>query len=80
MRGNRFWPVSATRARGIVAGRAKLEGALRYTGKALGVQTLQALAVLYPFTFDQPLAYLVANSPTLEVQADGSGNLCVALN
>ena len=56
-----------------------LEGALRYTGKALGVQTLQALAVLYPFTFEQPLGYLVANSPTLEVQADGSGNLCMAL-
>jgi hypothetical protein len=28
---------------------------------------------------EQPLGYLVANSPTLEVQADGSGNRWVTV-
>jgi hypothetical protein len=51
-----------------------VEAALRYTGKAVSVPTLQSMAVIYPFVLDQPLAYVVSNSSTLELRSEGSSN------
>lgn len=56
-----------------------VEAALRYTGKAVSVPSLQSMAVIYPFVLDQPLAYVVSNSPTLELRSEGSHNQFVAL-
>ncbi len=56
-----------------------VEAALRYTGKAVSVPTLQSMAVIYPFVLDQPLAYVVSNSPSLELRTEGSSNQFVAL-
>lgn len=56
-----------------------IEAALRYHGKAMALPTLQSTAPLYPFTFDQPLGYVTATSPTLEVRSEGPGNQLVAL-
>ena len=56
-----------------------VEAALHYQQKPMPLATLQSLAVIYPFIFDQPLAYLVSNSPTLEVRAEGSSDQFVAL-
>lgn len=56
-----------------------VEAALRYTGKAVSVPTLQSMAVIYPFVLDQPLAYVVSNSPILELRSEGSSNQFVAL-
>ncbi len=44
-----------------------VEAVPRYTGKAVSVPTLQSMAVIYPFVLDTPLAYVVSNSPTLEL-------------
>lgn len=56
-----------------------IEAALRYTGKAMSVVTLQSSAVLYPFSFDQPLAFVASKSPALELRADGSRSQIVAI-
>ena len=56
-----------------------VEAVLRYTGKAVAVPTLQSMAVIYPFVLDQPLAYVVSNSPILELRSEGSSNQFVAL-
>lgn len=56
-----------------------IEAALRYTGKGMSVATLQSSAVLYPFSLDQPLAFVVSRSPALELRADGSRSQVVAL-
>lgn len=56
-----------------------IEAAIRYTGKAMSVATLQSSAVLYPFSLDQPLAFVVSRSPTLELRADGSRSQIVAI-
>lgn len=56
-----------------------IESALRYHGKAIALATLQSTAALYPFSFDQPIGYVMSNSPTLEVRSEGPGNLLVAL-
>jgi hypothetical protein len=56
-----------------------VEAALRYQRKAISLATLQSVAVIYPFALDQPLGYLLSNSPTLEVRSEGSGNQFVAL-
>jgi len=37
------------------------------------------MAVIYPFVLNQPLAYVVSNSPKLELRAEGSSNQFVAL-
>ena len=55
------------------------EAALRYAGKAVSVPALQSMAVIYPFVLDQPLAYVLSNSPTLELRSEGSSNQFVAL-
>jgi len=56
-----------------------VEAALRYQGKAISLATLQSLAVLYPFPFDQPLGYVMSNSPMLEVRSEGPNHQFVAL-
>ena len=56
-----------------------IEAALRYTGKAISVATLQSTAVIYPFVLDQPIGYLASNSPILEVRSEGPSNQFVAL-
>lgn len=56
-----------------------VEAALRYTGKSVSVPSLQSMAVIYPFVLNQPLAYVVSNSPKLELRAEGSSNQFVAL-
>lgn len=56
-----------------------VEAALRYTGKALPVPTLPSLPVIYPFILDQPLAYVLSNSPFLELRSEGPSNQFVAL-
>ena len=56
-----------------------IEAALRYHGKAMALATLQSTAALYPFSFDQPLGYVVLNSPTLELRSEGPSNQFVAL-
>ena len=69
-------PTTLTNDRAVVW---LLEAALRYTGKPMSVPTLQSMAVIYPFVLDQPLAYVVSNSPTLELRSEGSNNQFVAL-
>jgi hypothetical protein len=56
-----------------------IEAALRYTGKAIPVATLQSAAVIYPFVLEQPLGYVCANSASLELRSEGPSNQFVAL-
>lgn len=56
-----------------------LEGALRYTGKAMPVASLQSLAAVYPFTLDQSLAHVLSSNPALELRAEGPSNQVLAL-
>lgn len=56
-----------------------VEAALRYHGKAISLATLPALAVIYPFTLDRPLAYLISHSPKLEFRSAGAGHQYVGL-
>ena len=56
-----------------------MEAALRYSGKAVPVATLQSMAVIYPFVLNQPLGYVASNSPMLEVRSEGPSNQFVAL-
>jgi hypothetical protein len=56
-----------------------IEAALRYRGKAIALSTLQSTAALYPFTFDLPLAYVIANCEALELRSEGSSQQFVAL-
>lgn len=56
-----------------------VEAALRFAGKAMPVPSLQSMAAIYPFVLDQPLAYVLSNSPSLEMRSEGSSNQFVAL-
>lgn len=56
-----------------------VEAALRYTCKAVPVATLQSMAVIYPFSFDQSLAYVLSNRPKLELRSEGPSKQFVAL-
>lgn len=56
-----------------------IEAALRYSGKAVSVASLPALAVIYPFVLDRPLGYVASNSPMLELRSEGAGHQSVAL-
>jgi hypothetical protein len=56
-----------------------IEAALRYTGKAMSVTTLESSAVLYPFSLKKPLAFIVSRNPALEIRADGSVGQMVAI-
>lgn len=56
-----------------------VEAAIRFTGKALAVQSIQSMAVLYPFAFDHSLAYAVSVSKNLELRSEGLNVHYVAL-
>ncbi len=56
-----------------------VEAVLRYHRKAISLGSLQSLAVMYPFVLDQPLGYLISNSPMLDVRSEGSSNQFVVL-
>lgn len=56
-----------------------IEAALRYIGKPVSVPALQSLPVLFPFIFSRPLAYVVSNSPNLDLRSEGPSNQFVAL-
>lgn len=56
-----------------------IEAALRYAGKHVSVPSLQSLPVLFPLALTRPLAYVVSNSPNLELRSDGPSNHFVAL-
>ena len=56
-----------------------IEAAVRYAGKPVAVASLQSLPVLFPFNLTRPLAYVVSNSPNLELRSEGPSNQVVAL-
>jgi len=56
-----------------------IEAVLRFHGKAIAAATLPSLSVLYPFSFDQSLAYIVSKSPMLELRSEGANQQFVAL-
>jgi len=56
-----------------------IEGAVRYLGKAVSVDALQSLPVLFPFELDRPITYILSNTPTLEVRSEGGMNQVVRL-
>ncbi len=56
-----------------------VEAALHYAGKAVSVGSLPSMAALYPFVLDQPLAYVLSNSRTLELRSEGSSDRFVGL-
>ncbi len=56
-----------------------IEAAVRYTGKPVSVPTLQSLPVLFPFTLTRPLAYVISNSPNLDLRSEGPSSQFVAL-
>lgn len=56
-----------------------IEAAVRYTGKVVSVTTLQTMSVLYPFTLDGSLTYVVANSSNLELRSEGLSSQFVAI-
>jgi len=51
-----------------------IEAALRYTGKAVAVPTVQSLPVMFPFTLTRSLAYVMSNSPNLDLRSEGPSN------
>lgn len=57
-----------------------VEAALRYHGKALALASLQSTAALFPFSFDQPLGYVVSKSSALELRSEGPSHQFVALS
>ncbi|HKT30373.1 hypothetical protein [Dyella sp.] len=56
-----------------------IEAAVRYAGKPVSVTSLQSLPVLFQFILTRPLAYVVSNSPTLDLRFEGPSNQFVAL-
>lgn len=56
-----------------------VEAALRYGGKPVTVTTIGSIAVIYPFVLSQSLAYVVSNSPALELRSEGSTDHIVGL-
>lgn len=56
-----------------------IEAALRYSGKAISVPALSSQAVLYPFTLDQSLGYLVSRSQNFIVHSQGPSSQSVYL-
>lgn len=56
-----------------------IEAALRCTGKPVSLMALQSLPILYPYTFTQPLGYIVSNCDSLVLRTEGPTNQFVAL-
>ena len=78
-KGNRIARLLPTLVADPVRASWLIEAALLYHGKAMALATLKSAAVIYPFVLDQPLGYVMSNSPTLEVRAEGPSNQFVAL-
>ncbi|MDD3288787.1 MAG: hypothetical protein PHX43_07290 [Alphaproteobacteria bacterium] len=57
-----------------------LESALRCVGTPVSMSSIQSLPMLFPFLMDQPLAYVVSNSPNLDIRSDGTSNQFVSLH
>ena len=57
-----------------------VEAALRYAGRAVSMASLQSMAVLFPFVLTQSLAYMVSNSPHLELRSEGAGTQFASLS
>lgn len=57
-----------------------IEAALRHLGKAMALTTVQSMAVLYPFTLNQPIAYVISRSETLELRSEGPSQQFVVLS
>jgi hypothetical protein len=57
-----------------------IEAAVRYIGKPISLSSLQSLAVLFPFTLVQPLAYVVSTCSNLELRSEGTSSQFVALH
>jgi len=55
------------------------EAALRFVGRPIAVANLPLLPVLFPFNLTRSLGYVLVNSPSLELRADGPSNQVVAL-
>lgn len=79
VKGNRIERVESTRVADPEKISWLVEGVVRYHGKAMALETLQSTAALYPFSFDQPLGYVVSKSMLLEMRAAGPSNQYVAL-
>ena len=56
-----------------------IEAAVRYIGKPVSVPTLQSLPVLFPFTPTPPLAYVISNSPHLDLRSEGPSSQFVSV-
>ncbi|MGQ5490575.1 hypothetical protein ACUH78_17145 [Thauera sp. ZXT1-4] len=56
-----------------------IEAALRYMGKAVPVQSIQSLPVLFPFNFTRPLTYVVSRAPQLVLRSEGPSSQYAAL-
>lgn len=56
-----------------------IEAAVRYAAKTVSVPSLQSLPVLFPFNLTLPLAYVVSNSPNLDLRSEGPGNQFIVL-
>ncbi len=56
-----------------------VEAAVRYMGKVLSISSVKTLAVLYPLSFDQALAYVLSSSSNLELRQEGADRQSVAL-
>ncbi len=58
-----------------------IEAAVRYTDKPVSVPSLQSMPVLFPFTLTltRPLAYVISNSPNLDLRSEGPSTQFLAL-
>lgn len=57
-----------------------VEAALRYAGKSVSVPALQSMPVIYPYVLARPLAYVLSNSPNVELRMEASGTQLAALH
>ncbi|GMV30586.1 MAG: hypothetical protein AMXMBFR59_27110 [Rhodanobacteraceae bacterium] len=57
-----------------------IEAAVCYAGKPVSVPSLNSLPVLFPFNLTRALAYVVSNSPNLDLMSAGPSNHFVALH
>lgn len=79
-KGNRL-----TRKSPIVVGSAPAvawlaEAALRYASKAVPLEAISSLPVLYPFLLDQPVGYVLSTTSTFEVRSESAGRVSVQLH
>jgi hypothetical protein len=56
-----------------------LEAVLRYKMKPVPLVTLQSMSVIFPFYFEQSVAYIASRSPHFELGTEGSNDRVVAL-